>query len=84
MIAITISGKAYAAIAPTLPPGSVPRDGNIADGEFHVWLPEAVVARLRALRKDGETFSDVIMRVTAQGSYAAIIRKTLGSEPNAY
>jgi hypothetical protein len=37
MIAITISGKAYAAIAPTLPPGSVPRDGNSADGEFHVF-----------------------------------------------
>jgi hypothetical protein len=65
MIAITISGEAYAAIVPTLPPGSVPRDGNIADGEFHVWLPEVVVARLRARRKNGETFSDVIMRLAA-------------------
>ena len=71
MIGITISGRAYAAIAATLPAA----EQEISpDGEYLVWLPRTAVDRLRALRAAGETFSDVILRLAARGSYSAIIR----------
>ena len=73
MIGITISGKAYAAIAMTLPAGSGERE-TTPNSEYLVWLPRAVVEKLRALREPGETFSDVILRLAARGSYAAITR----------
>jgi hypothetical protein len=44
------------------------------DGEYLVWLPWTAVDHLRALRAAGETFSDVILRPAARGSYSAIIR----------
>ena len=73
MIGITISGKAYIAIAATLPVGSAGAD-IAPDGEYLVWLPRDVVDHLRALRAPDETFSDVILRLAARGSYAAITR----------
>jgi hypothetical protein len=83
MIGVTISGKAYAAIAFTLPVGS-PFEAEIApDHEYRVWLPRAVVNRLRAVREPGETFSDVILRLTDGGSYDAVMRGALQSGPNA-
>ena len=64
MIGITISGKAYAAIADTLPAGSAQRDACfVPDGEYYVWVPQDVVVHLIALRKPGETFSDLILRL---------------------
>jgi len=74
MIGITISGRAYAAIAATLPAGSVAKQEISPDGEYLVWLPRTAVDHLRALRAAGETFSDVILRLAARGSYSAIIR----------
>ena len=47
------------------------------DGEYLVWLPRTAVDYLRALRAAGETFSDVILRLAARGSYSAII--TIGA-----
>jgi hypothetical protein len=73
MIGISISGKAYAAIAATLPAGSVEPE-IVPDCEYRVWLPRGVVNRLRALREPGESFSDVILRLVERGSYANIIR----------
>jgi hypothetical protein len=61
-IGITVSGKAYAAIAAALPAGSTVADELVPDGEYQVWLPMDVVNRLRALRAPGETFNDVILR----------------------
>jgi hypothetical protein len=83
MIGISISGKAYAAIAATLPAGSAAEQEIAPDREYRVWLPRAVVIRLSALRGPGETFSDVILRLTDGGSYAAVMRGTLHSGPNA-
>jgi hypothetical protein len=74
MIGITISGKAYAAIAPTLPAGSGAEQEIAPDCEYRVWLPRTVVDRLRALREPDETFSDVILRLAECGCYAAIAR----------
>ena len=71
MIAITISAEAYAVIAAAR---AGAEQDIAADRECRVWLPRAVVARLRALRGPGETFSDVILRLADRGSFAAIIR----------
>jgi hypothetical protein len=38
------------------------------------WLPRAVVDRLRSLRGPGESFSDVILRLAAEGELGAIWR----------
>jgi hypothetical protein len=58
----------------TLPAGSVAEQEIAPDGEYLVWLPRTAVDHLRALRAAGETFSDVILRLAARGSYSAIIR----------
>ena len=62
MIGVTISGRAYVAIADTLPPGSAERE-IAPDRDYRIWLPRSEVIRLRALREPGETFSDVILRM---------------------
>ena len=74
MIGITVSGKAYAALVAALTVGST-IEGEVApDGEYRLWLPRDVVNRLRAHRAPGETFSDVILRLAARGTFAAITR----------
>ena len=73
MIGVTISGKAYAAIAATLPAQSAERE-IVPDLEYRIWLPRAVVIRLRTLREPEETFSGVILRLAERGAYAAITR----------
>ena len=57
MIGVTISGKAYAAIAATLPAQSAERE-MVPDLEYRIWLPRAVVIRLRTLGEPEETFSE--------------------------
>jgi hypothetical protein len=40
-------------------------EGDVApDREYRIWLPRIAVERLMALREAGETFSDVIRRMT--------------------
>jgi hypothetical protein len=75
MIGITISGKAYAAIASTLPTTRSIAETKVApDREYSVWLPRDVVNRLRDLRQPGESFSGVILRLAERGSVAAVAR----------
>jgi hypothetical protein len=74
MIGITISGKAYSAIAATLRAGAALEREIVPEGEYRVWLPRIAVERLLASREPGETFSDVILRLTERGSFATIIR----------
>jgi hypothetical protein len=51
-----------------MPFGSVNFEAGVdANGERYIWLPRAVVDRLRALRGSGESFSDVILRPAAEG-----------------
>ncbi len=66
MIRIAISQAAFEAIAATLPFGSVGYENAVDDkGNRLVWLPAAVVDRLKALRGPGESYSDVILRLAA-------------------
>jgi hypothetical protein len=68
MIRIAISQAAFDAIARTMPFGSVNFEAGVDDkGERYIWLPRAVVDRLRALRGSGESFSDVILRLASEG-----------------
>ena len=68
MVRIAISQAAFEAIAGTLPLGSVSFENKSnTKGERYVWLEPAVVARLRVLRGSGESYSDVILRVAAEG-----------------
>ena len=66
MIRIAITQAAFDAIARTMPFGSVNFEAGVdANGERYIWLPRAVVDRLRSLRGAGESFSDVILRLAA-------------------
>jgi hypothetical protein len=66
MIRIAISVEAFEAIAGTLPFGSMSFENKTNErGERYVRLDHAVVARLRAMRGPGESYSDVILRVAA-------------------
>jgi hypothetical protein len=64
MIRITITPAAFAAIAATLALGTVAVEPERAqDGGVHIWLDPGVLAKLRALRGPGESYSDVILRL---------------------
>ena len=67
MIRIAISQAAFDAIAATLPLGSVSYENHVNErGERYVWLPPNVVDRLKAQRRPGEGYSDVILRIAAE------------------
>ena len=69
MVRIAISQAAFDAIAATMPFGSVNFEAGVDDkGERYIWLPRAVVDRLRSLRGPGESYSDVILAVAADGA----------------
>ena len=76
MIRIAISQAAFEAIARTLPLGSVGYENQINErGERLIWLDHAVVARLRAMRGPGESYSDVIFRLVADAGDGAHARQ---------
>jgi hypothetical protein len=67
VIRIAITEAALTAIAATLPLGSVSYENATNErGERYVWLPPNVVDRLRAQRRPGESYSDVILRIAAE------------------
>ena len=67
MIRIAISVEAFEAIAQTLPLGSVGYENKTNEqGEKLIWLDRAMVDRLRSLRGAGESYSDVILRLTSE------------------
>jgi hypothetical protein len=64
VIRIRVTPEAYAAIAASLPSGTVgvePQRGE--NGDYFVWLAPIVVDKLKALRGPDESYSDVILRV---------------------
>jgi hypothetical protein len=68
MIRIAISQAAFDAIARTMPFGSVNFEVGVdGKGERYIWLPRALVDRLRSQRLPGESFSDVILRLAREG-----------------
>jgi hypothetical protein len=65
MIKIAISQVAFDAIAATLALGSVGYESATNErGERLIWLDHAVADRLRAMQGPGESYSDVILRLT--------------------
>jgi hypothetical protein len=63
MVRIAISQAAFDAVAATLVLGTVavePERGE--DGSVHIWLDPRVLAKLKALRGSGESYSGVILR----------------------
>ena len=68
MIRIALSDSAYDAIASTLPKGSarwpMQRDGD----QCFIQVESAVVNRMRALRRPGESYSAVILRLVELGA----------------
>jgi hypothetical protein len=84
MIKIAISVEAFEAIASTLPLGSVAYEPELdAKGERHIWLEPAVLARLRAMRGRGESYSDVIMLLAGRASRPRRPLSSLGGPPAA-
>ena len=64
MIKIAITAAAFEAIARTLPLGSVGYETEANErGERYVWLEEVWVNRLGAMRRPGESYSDVSLRL---------------------
>ena len=68
MIRVALTDAAYDAIASTLPKGSarwpMQRDG----GQGFIQVESAVVDRLRAMRRPGESYSAVILRLIELGA----------------
>lgn len=66
MIRIAITTEAFEAIVATLPLGTVAFEQDLnVEGQRHVWLEVAVANQLGALRRRGEGYSEVILRLTA-------------------
>jgi hypothetical protein len=64
VIRIAISAAAFDAIAKTLPLGSVGFENELdAKGDRLIWLPHDALAKLKAMRGPGGSYSDVILRV---------------------
>ena len=64
MIAIMITPAAFEAIRATLPDGAPRSIGP--DGQMRISLDHDLVDALRALRRPGESYSDVILRLAAE------------------
>jgi hypothetical protein len=90
MIRIAITQAAFEAIASTLPFGSVSYENQINEqGQRLIWLDPTVVNRLRALRGPGESYSDVILRLSADAPGRIVprrrrVRSARGSTPSGH
>jgi hypothetical protein len=64
VIRIAITPAAFDVIAATLVLGTVAVEPERdEDGSVHIWLDPRVLAKLKALRGPGESYSDIILRV---------------------
>jgi hypothetical protein len=81
MIRLQISAEAYDAIAQTLALGTVAAEPKRAEnGDIYIWLDPRVLAKLKALRGPGESYSDVIIRA-ARGAWCRKSAVTLMHTP---
>ena len=68
MVRIAISQAAFDAIAATLPVGSTGYENAVNEkGERWIWLERRWLDKLNSYRRPGESYSDVILRVAAEG-----------------
>jgi hypothetical protein len=67
VIRIAISQAAFDAIASTLPLGSVAFENQRdANGDWFIWIPHDVLAKLKAIRRVGDSYSDVIVALAEE------------------
>jgi hypothetical protein len=77
MIRIAITPAAYCGHRRTLALGTVAVESERAeDGSVHIWLDPGVLAKLKALRGPGESYSDVIIRLARARGRANPARQT--------
>ena len=65
MIRIAITPAAFQAIVDTLSSKVGVENPRAPNGDVYVWVDPATVAKLKAMRGPGESFSDVITRLAA-------------------
>jgi len=63
MIRIALSDAAYDAISSTLPKGSARWPMQRDRGQCFIQVESAIVDRMRAIRRPGESYSSVILRL---------------------
>jgi hypothetical protein len=63
MIRVALTDAAYDAIALTLPKGAARWPMQRDRGQCFIQIEAAVVDRMRAMRKPGESYSQVILRL---------------------
>jgi hypothetical protein len=62
MVRIAITSAAFDAIASTMPLGSVGfENARAPNGDWFIWLPHDAIAKLKALRGPGDSYSDAIV-----------------------
>ena len=67
-IRIAVTAEAFAAIARTLPVGSVAYEPAVEEGDLrYIWLEPRWLDRLNSYRGPGESYSDVILRLAGEG-----------------
>lgn len=75
MIRITITVAAFEAIAATLPSSVGVEQKRAANGDYHIWLEPRFVDRLTAMRRPGESYSDVILRLAIEAKSTAALAR---------
>jgi hypothetical protein len=72
MVCIAITPAAFEAISATLPLGSVGYENAVDEKRQRlIWLDPSVLARLKAMRAPGESYSDVILRLARRAEAQA-------------
>ena len=66
MVTISITAEAFNAVKATLSADAEADTRPDGKGGFHITLPRDVLNKLRLIRKAGESYSDVIMRIANQ------------------
>jgi hypothetical protein len=67
MVRISISPAAFDAIAATLPGNVGFENARDTNGDWFIWLPRDVLAKLNSIRGPGESYSDAILAL-AEGA----------------
>ena len=63
MICVALTDAAYDAIASTLPKGAARWPMQRDQGQCFIQVEAAVIDRMRAIRKPGESYSHVLLRL---------------------
>jgi hypothetical protein len=75
VIRVAITQAAFDAIAATLPLGSVAYEHAVEEGGLrYIWLEARWLDRLKSYRGPGESYSDVILRLAAEGGNQSLPR----------